>query len=151
MKTGVISEIMTINVISAHPEDSIICIAETLTKNRIHGLPVVEGGKVVGIITESDFFIKNLPSLYLPSYIEFLKQTKMRDIPNNKMKTGIKDLIEAKARDIMTSPCITASSKSQLTAIIELIKNKKLTTLPIVDEENNLVGIVSTADIIKLL
>lgn len=49
-----VSEIMTRQVITAHPLDFIEDAAKTIYDYKVGSLPVLEGGKLVGIITESD-------------------------------------------------------------------------------------------------
>jgi len=51
-----IDEIMTRDPISIEPDTSIDAAARLMLERKIGGLPVVEGGKVIGIITESDIF-----------------------------------------------------------------------------------------------
>ncbi len=51
-----IADIMTHNVVTATPDMTLQQVARTMLELRIGGLPVVENGEVVGIITESDIF-----------------------------------------------------------------------------------------------
>jgi len=58
-----ISRLMTPNVITTTPDTTIEDAAHLMISNRISGLPVVEDGEVVGIITETDIF-KTLVSMF---------------------------------------------------------------------------------------
>lgn len=58
-----VNRLMTPDVITTTPETTIEDAAHLMVANRIGGLPVVEGGKVVGIITETDIF-KILVSMF---------------------------------------------------------------------------------------
>ncbi|MCB9138758.1 MAG: CBS domain-containing protein [Caldilineaceae bacterium] len=49
-----VAEIMHAPVVTIGPEASVIDAARIMAKNRIGGLPVVDGSGVVGIITETD-------------------------------------------------------------------------------------------------
>ncbi len=49
-------DFMTQDVVTVAPDDSIIAVAQLLLRHRIGGIPVVEQGRVVGMITESDLF-----------------------------------------------------------------------------------------------
>jgi acetoin utilization protein AcuB len=51
-----VTEVMATRVIVATPDMPLTRVATLMLENKIGGLPVVEGGKVVGIITESDIF-----------------------------------------------------------------------------------------------
>jgi CBS domain-containing protein len=51
-----ISVIMTRNVVTATPDMSIMQVAQLLLDHQIGGVPVIEDGQIVGMITESDLF-----------------------------------------------------------------------------------------------
>ncbi len=48
------SDIMTSELITAHPSATVLEVARVLAKNRISGMPVVSEGKVVGVVSEAD-------------------------------------------------------------------------------------------------
>ncbi len=49
-----VGEIMTRNVITGVPEDDLASVANVMTEKRIRHLPVVTGGKLIGIISIGD-------------------------------------------------------------------------------------------------
>jgi len=51
-----VKEIMTRDVVTTTPDADLKTVASIMAERKIGGLPVVENGKVVGIITESDVF-----------------------------------------------------------------------------------------------
>jgi len=51
-----VSDIMTRDVVTVTPETNLVDVAKTMLERKIGGLPVLENGRVVGIITESDIF-----------------------------------------------------------------------------------------------
>ena len=51
-----IQEIMTRTVVTVAPDTPILVMAQRLLEQRISGVPVVDEGQVVGVITESDLF-----------------------------------------------------------------------------------------------
>jgi acetoin utilization protein AcuB len=50
----VVEDLMTHDVLTLGPDDPLGRAAETMRRERIGGLPIVEGGKIVGILTRSD-------------------------------------------------------------------------------------------------
>jgi CBS domain-containing protein len=146
-----VKDVMTTNVITVSPDVSIVDVAKLIAKNRFHGVPVVEKGKPVGIITESDFFTKDSIDLHLPSYVQFLKQTGAVTATSDKQKDKIKELMNIKARDIMTPNCITLSPEMEVGEVINSFKEKKVNTFPVVDGEGNLAGIITLIDVINLI
>lgn len=72
-----VSEVMSKDVITVDPDESLEEAVEKMMERNIKRLPVVEGGKLIGIITASDIIvvepkliegIANLLSLKLPGY-----------------------------------------------------------------------------------
>ena len=51
-----VSDVMTRNVVSVGPDTDLNEVARMMLERKIGGLPVVEHGRLVGIITESDIF-----------------------------------------------------------------------------------------------
>ena len=51
-----VTDVMTRDPVSAGPDDPLTRVAELMLAHKISGVPVVEGGKIVGIVTESDVF-----------------------------------------------------------------------------------------------
>ena len=51
-----IGDVMTRNVVTVGPDTDLNEVARTMLERKIGGLPVVEHGRLVGIITESDIF-----------------------------------------------------------------------------------------------
>lgn len=146
-----VRDIMTKDVFSADPQMPITEVAEMMSKERIHSVPVVDGGKVIGIIAETDFFIKNASSIYLPSYIHFLKENRTYENLSQDKQDEVNELLNAKASDIMTKNCITVLQDMSVRDLLNFFRTTNFITLPVTDEKDDLVGIISISDIIGLL
>lgn len=146
-----VKDIMTKAVVWVGPEEKVTEVAKLMWDNRFHGIPVVKDKKVIGLVTETDFFIKSSVNLYLPSYIQFLKEIKINDeIPKDK-EEQVKKLLDAKAEDIMSKNCVTVLQDLKVEDLLNFFKETKFTTLPVVDENNDMVGIITLADVIHLI
>lgn len=146
-----ISDVMTKNPITAKLDSSVSEVALIMNDSRLHAVPVVDDNDcVVGIITESDFFIKGSLNMYLPSLIELLR--KNIESVSSERTEKIGNLLSAKARDVMTSPCFCLESGDEIDSFFELIKSKNLHSVPVIDTESKkIVGIITLADIINLI
>jgi CBS-domain-containing membrane protein len=146
-----VADIMSKEVVTVAPDTKIAEVAEILFKNRFHGVPVLEDGKIVGIITETDFFTKDVANLFLPSYITFLKENRIVDeLPADK-KEEVRKLLNIRARDIMSPNCVSILKDMDLNALLEFFKSTKFYTLPVVDETEAMVGIVTQSDVVGLI
>ncbi len=127
-----ISTIMTRNLISVSPEDSLEFVKRVFLEENIHHLPVVRVRKIIGIISQSDF---------IKYYDEFVKK-------GSKASTISNALNESKVKDIMTTGMAKLESKDPIRAAVELFKINRFHAIPVVDNDE-LVGILTTQDIIK--
>ena len=143
-----IKDIMVTSVISVRSDASISDVTDIIFSNRFHGLPVVEGDKVIGIITEDDFFLKNYDALFLPAYIKFIQEKKIAENVPQDIKDKIKKLLGSRATDIMTRDCLTVSPEMDVAELMEQIKTTKFTTFPVTDADKHLLGIVTLSDIL---
>lgn len=142
----IVRDIMTTSVISASEQMPITQIAEIVTRQRIHAVPVVDAsGKVVGIVTETDFFTKD-PSgaLYIPQLFDFIKSTSLSE--GMDMNTAAADIT---AKDIMSEKCITVRPETTGEELVGIIRKSNYNSFPVVDENDKLIGIVTVYDMIK--
>ena len=147
-----VEKIMTKNVKSVKIKTPLIKVSKLLAKKRLHAVPVVDEEKrVVGIITENDFFTKDMANTYLPTYINFLKKAKFKSKISKQEKINVDKLLTAKAGDIMVQKCLTVTPKASIKGLIEIFKTKKYYSIPVVDKSNKLIGIVTQQDILKII
>lgn len=142
---------MKTNVVTVTPDSKITEVAEILTQHRFHGVPVVKGKKLVGIITEDDFFLKDSSHLYLPSYIGLLRGTKVLGESSPDKKEKVNKLLNATAKDIMSSECQSVSPEVELEELLRFFQKTKFTTVPVTESDGTLIGIVTLIDVISLI
>ena len=146
-----VSDIMTKEVVAVRKDTSLREAAGFLAKFRIHGMPVVDvENKVIGIITESDFFTKDSTNIYLPTFLDFVFTKKM---PANEQDKNNIDNFEqtTKVENVMTENCKTVMPNMPVKEFVDLVKETNFNTFPVADECGVLIGIVTVMDVIKLL
>jgi len=137
-----IKEIMVEQVITAKPEDSVTEVVKLFRKKDIRGAPVIENGKIVGIISEKD-----IAKLMEKHHVQPEKlMPKPFDIgaPFRLMKAA-----ETKVKDIMTKKVVFISPDASAVEAATLMVQKKINRLPVVNGSNMLVGIVTRTDILR--
>ena len=120
MKTNEkIGTIMTKNVISIHADDNLKIINETFRKHKFHHIPVIEHGKLVGIVSKADLLqLLSVRDQYSKSEFEKIKT---RNIMTSKLLTLEPDDNIGLAADIFTTNifhCIPISTDGVLKGII---------------------------------
>lgn len=141
-------DIMETSVITVGPETTIKELADILTENKFSGVPVVEDGKVIGIVTEGDLLHKEvspkLPNLF-PALGGFANIKEFE-----KYNEDMKKLSAVKASEIMTTKLELVDEDTDVKAIASIMISKNINRVPVV-KDGKLVGIVSRADVLKTL
>lgn len=143
-----ISEIMRKNVITCKEDTSVKEVAKMLVENDLTGMPVVKGKEIVGIITEADLIMQKA-KLHMPSYIQLLNSFLYLEDPSE-VEEELQKILATKARELMTTEVITVEADYSVEDVASLIDEEHINPVPVV-RDNELVGIVSRADIVKLL
>jgi CBS domain-containing protein/anti-sigma regulatory factor (Ser/Thr protein kinase) len=115
-----IREVMTASVRTATPEMPLSDVLELLRINRISGLPVVEHDKLVGIVSLEDI---------------------VRALQKNELS--------APTNQYMTREVVSVVSYESIVAAIRTFTEKQLGRLPVVDENQRLVGMITKGDITR--
>jgi len=149
-----IKDIMTENVVTVGPEQTIKEVMLVFAQNGISGAPVVDKErKIVGIVSEADVLKviktknKELKMVYpsLPimgiSFIEIEKQ--------KEVFSALSEVANFKVSEIMCTNVITVLPTDSIEDVIPVMVREKINRVPVVDGSGNLVGIVTRGDIIK--
>ena len=125
-------DVMTKDPLTVSPSDIIRQADELMFENRFRQLPVVEGNQLVGIVTDRDIrsFLSG-PLLSSPEARETAFNTAVREI--------------------MTSAPMTLSPDDDLEEAVQLLIDEKIGGVPVVDETEGLVGIVTYVDLLRYL
>jgi len=134
MKQELVSDWMTQSVTTITPETSLKEAHELMNKKGIRRLPVVHHGKVIGIVTLGD--IRGAE----PSKASSLSVWEMNDL-----------LANLKVSEIMTRNPGTIQQSASVGDAAKIMLEKKFSGLPVVDEIDNLIGIITESDIFRLV
>lgn len=146
-----VSDIMAKEVISVRPSDKVIHVAEMLHEKGLNGFPVVQGGKVLGMITETDLVSRGSMSFHIPSLIKIFHEFKLEKYISGKQSSDFQPIFEADAGSVMNPDYVSVGPEAEITELVKIFQEKHVNTIPVVDQAKNLVGIVSLSDIVKLI
>jgi len=138
------SEIMTRDVVSVKRDTDIHEAGKLLIKNRISGMPVVDNDNhVVGMISTSDLLVfADIPRGHIFNDV-VMKYVLRKSVPRH----GAGNKVE----DTMATSVITVSPDTTVKKIATILDKKGIKRVPVVDEGNKLVGIVSRGDILQII
>lgn len=138
-----VRDVMSKKVVSVREGSDIHEVSRLLSENRVSGLPVVdEENRVIGVLSEADLLhMAGIEKGH--SFRDILKHILGEPFPKNREGNIVKD--------IMTSPAITTTPWADIREVAEILDEKRIKRLPVVDENNRLTGIISRGDIIRAL
>jgi CBS domain-containing protein len=145
-----VKEIMTSEVVTVSTTDSVEQCAKLLQEHDISGLPVLdEAGKVAGMITEGDL-IRRASRVKAPGYLEILGGLIYLGSPK-KFVDELQRAMSLEAGQLMSKNLVSIKPDETVEKAATLMVEKKISRLPVIDENHKLVGIVSRRDIMGSL
>ncbi|HET8741959.1 MAG TPA: CBS domain-containing protein [Gaiella sp.] len=134
-----IEDAMTTEVTTVSPQTPLKDAAELLAEHHISGLPVVDEGRVVGIVSEADIVARSTGAPERRGIVaELLGGRRQEDHSAEAVLAG----------DAMSSPAITIGPGQPVSDAARLMVERKINRLPVVDD-SQLVGIVTRADLVR--
>ena len=147
-----VKDVMNPNVVFCKPDDTVREAAKVLKVNNISGAPVLEGRKLVGIVSEADLLkllvIPEKGNLWLPSPFEVIEVPIRELLSWEDTKKMLSDVGSTKVEEMMTKDVRTISSEASVEEASELMIRHRINRLPVM-ENNHVVGIVTRGDIIE--
>ena len=148
--TKTVSDVMSQNPITAKPEMPLKEAIKILAQQRISGLPVVnEKGKLVGIVSETDLMWQESGATP-PPYIMLLDSVIFLENPARYEKEIHKALGET-VGDVMTKNPLTTTPDQPLSAAAKLMHERNIHRLPVLDNNGEVIGILTRGDIIRAM
>ena len=146
-----VSKIMSRKVVSVTPETPLSKAVNLMLDGGFAGLPVVnENSVVIGILTDYDLTIKG-SALHLPTFLKLIKEFEIYKKDSSLIRDDLEKILKMKVSDAMNAePLVLKENTSVEEAVKTFGEHHRVNPIPIVDESNKLVGIISRRDIIKL-
>ncbi len=148
-----VKDVMIRDVITCMPDDPLGLVARLFRENHISGIPVVEDGKVVGMVSETDLLrLFKTPEysgeLWLPSPLEIIEIPVRSLVRFEEAKKALESMKSKPVRDIMKKEVHSVSPEDSLEEASSKMVRYRINRLPVV-ENGKLVGIVARSDIIR--
>jgi CBS domain-containing protein len=135
-----VSDVMTRDVITVPRSASLKEAASVLVQRDISGVPVVDGGKVVGVFSERDLLFKEQGQPDGAHWLTWL---------TDPLAVADRPKLEARVvGEAMTSPAVTVDATADIPAAARLMLAAGVSRLPVLDD-GYLAGIVTRADLVR--
>ncbi len=152
----VAADVMKRGVLSVCPEQSLLAVERTLLENHVTGMPVMEQGKLIGIVSRSDIARVRVLTDDLDAQVSDVQrfvdtQADGFDHLAHSDFHGFTQRYErCTARDVMRSQVITCRPDTPVVEVANLLVRNHIHRLVVVEGERP-VGIISALDLAKLI
>lgn len=152
----VAADVMTKTLVCATPNQLLADVDRQLIENRISGMPVVFGGKLVGVISRSDIarvqvLMQSLDGEISDEWRYDAMQADGFQHPENARFQGFEErLAKLTVRDAMRGQVITCTPDTRISEVAQNMVRQHIHRVIVVEGERA-VGVVSSLDIVKLV
>lgn len=141
MRRRTVNDVMTKAVVSAYRGASFKDIVQVMIKRGITAMPVIDDGhRVAGVVSESDLLAKE----------EHKDGRKRRRLGRRRDRSSWAKAQALTAEDLMTTPAITVHPEATIVETVRLLDQHRIKRLPVTDDDNRLIGIVSRRDLLRV-
>ena len=146
-----VRDVMNTEPVACQASDAVSDAVKLLRENDISGMPVLDGERLVGVVSESDL-LKMLSKedeggLWLPSPLEIL-EVPIRDLIRwERLQAGAEEIGTTRVSDVMTRKVVSIGPDETIEAGAAVMVRHRINRLPVLEGEK-LVGIVTRGDII---
>ena len=133
-KNDPILKIMSTNVIAVHQGQKLSDVRHIICESNIHHVPVVDGKKLVGLISFTDLMKLNI-------------------VINGADERTIDSIVDQQftIQDVMTTKLTTLKNTDTVRQASKILAESNFHSLPVIDEQKQIIGIVTMTDLIKYL
>lgn len=142
-------DIMTPDPMTVDGELSVTDAARLMVEKRIGALPVVENGRLVGIVTEGDLIMQDV-KVEFPTYLHLLDGLIMYPPATARFEAELKKAVGATVADVMTAEPVAVQADLPVADVATLMVDRDVSRLPVL-EGDVVVGIISKSDIVRSL
>lgn len=149
--TTQVSAVMTSDVITLRPDQTVEAAADALAERHIGAAPVVaDDGTLVGLLRDEDLIVSEA-RLHVPTVISFLNAEIVLPSAMHKFKEELSKAVGATVAEVMTTEFKSVRATDSLETLATLMHESDVTHVPVVGDDGKLVGIVSRGDLVRFL
>jgi CBS domain-containing protein len=146
-----VKDVMNSKPVTCQMDETVSEAARKMKKKKISGMPVLDGDRLVGVISESDVLQllsqKEEGQLWLPSPLEIF-EVPFRDLLKwEKLHSSVEDISKKEISEVMHRNVRTIGPDDSIEEAASIMTHHRINRLPVV-ENGKLVGIVTRGDII---
>src|SRR5262245_24785877 len=140
---------MSSDVVSVSPDQSVPEAADVLAEHRFGAAPVVEDGRIVGLLRDEDLIVSEA-KLHVPTVIEFLGADLVWPASERRWERERKKAAAQTVRDVMTTDFARVAPTDTVERVATVMHDEGVSHVPVVDGDR-VVGMVARGDLVRHL
>lgn len=146
-----VRDVMTTPVSTLGPDEKVEHAADVLAEKNVGSLPVVDDqGKLLGILRDDDL-IASEARVHVPTFINFLGLGMPFPGEMKHLEAELKKIAGATVRAVMQTDPPTIAPDATLEDVATIMHDRGVNSLPVVDADGKVDGIVARADIVRFI
>jgi CBS domain-containing protein len=138
--SSTVKDVMSTHVIAVRRIASYKEMAAMLHNQRLSAFPVIDDdNRVIGVVSETDLLTKEALEGSVPRTVQGLTRQRVRSQVNG-----------TTAADLMSKPAVTIGPDETVTSAARLMYNRRVKRLPVVNDDGQLIGIVTRSDVLTV-
>ncbi|RMG98824.1 MAG: CBS domain-containing protein [Candidatus Dadabacteria bacterium] len=148
MKTA--RDIMTRDVLTVRPGTPLKELSRLFIEKKVSGFPVVdEKGSLRGVVTEGDLLHQN-QRLHIPTAITIFDAVIVLG-SSKKLEEELRRMAATTVEEIMTPDPVTVTEDTPVEEVARIMAERHIHTLPVLDAEGRLAGVIGKVDVIRAM
>ena len=145
-----VRDAMTTDVLSFAPTDEVRSAMKSLVDRGIDAAPVVEDGRVVGLLSTGDLIVAE-SQVHVPTVISLLGASIELPGERKRFEADLRRSLGGTVSDVMTADPHTVGPDATLEEAATLLHNHDVSRLPVVDADGMLIGLLARGDVIRAM
>lgn len=144
-----VKEVMRREVPIAGPTASVGDLARLMVDHRVPGVPIIENGELVGIVTEGDL-IQREADVDIPAVATLFDAVLMADA-GEPFEEELRHVLATTAGDLMSTPVISIRDIATLSELATLMMQQRVNPVPVVDQSRRIVGLATRTGLVEMI
>jgi CBS domain-containing protein len=149
MEQPTVRQIMRSDVPVASPETRVGELARIMVDADVPGIPVIDGGQLVGIVTEADL-IQREAEVDAPKLATFFDAVIVADA-GAPFEEELRRVTATTAGELMSAPVISIREEATLSELATLLIQFRVNPVPVVDANRRIVGLATRRGLIEMI
>jgi len=146
-----VRDVMTTDVVTFTPDENVNDAMQVLVERDIDSGPVLDdAGHVVGMLSTGDLVVEEA-RVHYPTIVNFLGVNVTLPFEHQKLDESVSKALGASVGEVMTAKPLTIGPDATVEDAATLLHDRGISRLPVVDDDDQLVGIIARGDILRAI